>query len=196
MKGDNLQDLVVINSGQVELYPYLGNARWHSKILMENPPIFPRGFRRDRIFVFDVDGDGCADIVYLDIDCIRYWLNLGGIRFSAERKINYIPGLITTKVLIADLLGSGKSGMVLFTDRNSVFYLQIMPENPYLRRKIDDGLFETTSIEYSSSTKEALRDTSLGKPWRTYLPSPLTVVSKISRTFTSPALSPVTTIYE
>ena len=39
----------------------------------------------------DVDGDGCADLIYLDQDRVRYWINQSGNSFSPPRQIDYVP---------------------------------------------------------------------------------------------------------
>ena len=65
MTGDGLQDLVRVDGGGVTYWPYLGYGRWADVIELEHPPQLPPRFDPRRLFVVDVDGDGCSDVVYV-----------------------------------------------------------------------------------------------------------------------------------
>jgi hypothetical protein len=91
MSGDGLQDIVVIRSGDVSYWPHLGNGRTSPRVTMANPPVFPHGYRDDRVHVVDIDGDGCSDIVYFDFDRTIIWLNRSGNSFAPSVEIPIAP---------------------------------------------------------------------------------------------------------
>ena len=73
MTGDGLQDIVYINSGGVDYWPYLGYGHWGRRITMRGRLEFPDaqafggiGFDPKRLLLGDVDGDGLADLIYVE----------------------------------------------------------------------------------------------------------------------------------
>jgi hypothetical protein len=65
MTGDGLQDLVRVDGAGTRYWPYLGNGQWGTEIVFQNPPSLPFDFESARLFLADVDGDGCADFIYV-----------------------------------------------------------------------------------------------------------------------------------
>ena len=78
MTGDGLQDIVLVYDGCVEYWPSLGHGDWGKRVTMRNNPRFPYGYDPKRILLGDVDGDGLADIVYVDDAKVTLWINQGG----------------------------------------------------------------------------------------------------------------------
>src|SRR5690606_3074118 len=65
VNGDNLQDLVLVDQGRIDFWPYRGHGRWGRRITMENSPFFQDavplpsgGFDPRRVLLGDLDGDG------------------------------------------------------------------------------------------------------------------------------------------
>ncbi|MCK4257372.1 MAG: hypothetical protein KAX49_00245 [Halanaerobiales bacterium] len=189
LNGDGLQDLVRLDGKGITYWPYLGNCRWAEPIFLDNPPDLPLRFDPKRMFFNDIDGDGCADLVYVDFDKVIYWLNQGGVRLSEAHEILYTPPVTSMdQIRLADMKGTGTTG-VLWTNRNLVshnsdyYYLDFAGSSkPYLLNKIDNGMGLVTKIEYGMSTHEAIRDHNNGSPWETFLPFPVPVVSVTSIT--------------
>ena len=75
MNGDGLQDLVRVDGAGVTYWPYLGNAAWAAPVDWRTRRRCRRRFDPDRLFLSDIDGDGCADLVYVDAERVLYWLN-------------------------------------------------------------------------------------------------------------------------
>ena len=85
MTGDGLQDIVFLNDGHVDYWPYLGNGKWGRRITMAGSVQFPDapvyggvGFDPKRALLGDVDGDGLADLVYIESGRVTIWLNQSG----------------------------------------------------------------------------------------------------------------------
>ena len=186
MNGDGLQDLVRVDGGGVTYWPYLGNAHWGEAVHMANAPQLPRNFDPLRLNLVDIDGDGCADLVYVDFDRILYWYNQGAARLSDVHEIRYTPPAgKPMQFRLADMKGNGTPG-VLWSSVNQgnrragYAYLDLMGgSKPYLLTSIDNGLGLVTEIKYRPSTEFALDDAEAGNPWRTFHPFPLQCVSEM-----------------
>jgi RHS repeat-associated protein len=183
MVGDGMRDLVRVDGGGVTYWPYLGLGRWDAPVTMANPPDLPYDFDPAKLIVSDIDGDGCADVIYADRGRILYWINQCGSGFSAPRVIEYVPHVEGDNVRLADMGGSGISGMLWARNgpfgRGTVYYyLDLSGDSkPYLMNRIDNGVGQVTEIEYSTSAHQAAADMRTGRPWRTSLPVAIPVVS-------------------
>ncbi len=185
MTGDGLQDLVRVDGGGVEHWQYLGNGRWAPPLRMANAPALPRGFDPGRLFLTDVDGDGCADLVYVGEAGVSYWFNQGGAAWSAETIVGFTPNAQPSQIRLADLNGTGTAGVlwsaVVAGSRTAWFFLDLLgAAKPYLLSSIDNGIGLRTAIDYRPSTEFALDDAAAGLPWRTFHPFPTQCVSQVT----------------
>ncbi len=183
MTGDGLQDLVRVDGAAVRYWPYLGHGRWDAPVEMTAPPALPRGFDPSRLFLADVDGDGCADFVYVDAGSVTVWYNRGGVAVGPPQTIAHTPAVGIDEVRLCDLNGSGTLG-VLWSNvpdgpsrRGYVFLDLCGGVKPYLLTEIDNGIGTTTAISYRTSTEYALDAAAAGTPWRTFHPFPVHCVS-------------------
>lgn len=176
MTGDGSLDLVRVNGQGVSYWPYLGNGRWDAPVLMASPPALPFNVRMDRVFVTDLDGDGCADILLIGGGSVTFWINQCGTRFGPPQVTGFLPTAAMTQPRLADMTGSGTSGLVWSQAGPSgtgtrYFYLEFTGETkPRLLTTIDNGIGLTTTISYTTSAREAGRAATSGSPWRTTLP--------------------------
>ncbi len=185
MTGDGLQDFLSVRSLDVSYWPYLGNGVWGNRVVMENPPQFPSGYRDNRLLVIDLDGDGCSDIVYFDNDRTLIWLNQSGVSFAAPIELQVAPNPSAQRILPADFFGDGRTGF-LWTASGSEEYsagyrfLRFDEgRRPYLLTTIQNGLGRQTTIEYATTTGMRLQDEAAGESWRGQLPFVVPVVSAI-----------------
>jgi hypothetical protein len=187
MTGDGLQDLVRIFDGRVEYWPSLGHGRWGAMVGMRNSPRLPFGYDPRRVLVGDVDGDGVADIVYVDDRFVRTWINQSGNGWSDAIEIRGTPPVADTDGLrLADMLGQGVDGILWSSDgavasRPNMFYLDLLGGvSPYLLNEIDNQMGAVTRVEYAASTRFYLQDSSSPRTrWRTTLPFPVQVVARV-----------------
>ncbi|KAK1984443.1 virulence plasmid 65kDa B protein-domain-containing protein, partial [Colletotrichum cereale] len=191
MSGDGLRDIVVITDGHVSYWPNLGYGTFGREIMMHNPPIFSDHglFDLQRVCLMDLDGSGTTDLVYLPerggVVCYR---NLVGNGWSAGIAVPSFPVVQDpSDVFVLDLLGKGSSCLCYVgTDGTSsdellVWYLDMAGSSkPNLLRSFSNGSGSVTTVSYCPSTKFSLRDERKGNPWKTKLPFPVHVVSRVA----------------
>nr|RBQ97282.1 hypothetical protein FVER53263_20148 [Fusarium verticillioides] len=191
MSGDGLRDIVVITNARVSYWPNLGYGTFGQEIVMYNPPIFSDHglFDLQRICLMDLDGSGTTDLVYLPerggVVCYR---NLVGNGWSAGIAVPSFPVVQDPgDVFVLDLLGKGSSCLCYVgtdgtaSDELLVWYLDMAgPSKPNLLRSFSNGSGSVTTISYCPSTKFSLRDERKGNPWKTKLPFPVHVVSRVA----------------
>jgi RHS repeat-associated protein len=186
MNGDGLQDIVLIGDGYVDYWPSRGYGNWGKRISMRNSPRFPYGYNPLRILVGDVDGDGAADLVYVDNSKITVWINQGGNNWSQPLTISGTPSVSDMDaVRLADMAGGGVSGVLWSQDaggpwRERMYFLNLTGGGkPYLLDKVDDRSGAVTRISYAPSTRFALDDQQHpATRWQTPLPFPVQVVAR------------------
>jgi RHS repeat-associated protein len=197
MTGDGLADIVLVRDGRVQYWPYLGNGRWGRPAVMGRPPRFAStvggrtvdamGYDPRRLLLGDVDGDGCADLVYVGDGSVTVWLNQSGVRFADPVTVRGTPGISDLDaVRLADMLGNGTGGVLWTYDagrqrRSTYKFLDLTGAvKPYLLTSIDNHMGARTTIEYAPSTRYSVADRDAGRPWRTTLPFPVHVVARMT----------------
>lgn len=186
LSGDGLQDIVLVYDGNIEYWPNLGYGHWGKRISMRNSPRFRYGYDPRRILIGDVDGDGLADLVYVDDNQVILWINQSGNGWSDPIVIKGTPSVTDMDaVRLVDLLGTGISGVLWSADlqqygRNNLYFLDFTGGvKPYLLHQMDNHMGAVTKVEYQPSTKFYLEDEQQRQPWKTPLPFPVLVVAKV-----------------
>lgn len=194
INGDGLQDIVLIHNGRIDYWPYLGYGRWGERITMQQSPRFadaaiygPDGYDPRRLLIGDIDGDGCADLVYVESGQISVWLNQSGNGWSAPIRIQGTPPVSDqTAVRLADMHGTGTLGILwtydFATRRDSTYkFLDLTGGvKPYLLNQMDNNLGAITQVTYASSTSFYLADAQHPTTrWQTTLPFPVQVVARV-----------------
>jgi hypothetical protein len=115
MTGDGSDDIVMLRGGNVVYGPNLGRGRWGAPVTMRRSPRLPDGYDERRMLFGDTDGDGAADLVYVDDGRVLLWANQSGIAWSEQPVI--IPGTPSVAgsdlVMLCDLYGTGMPGLLL-----------------------------------------------------------------------------------
>lgn len=186
MSGDGLQDIVLIHDCLIQYWPNLGYGRWGRRITMRNAPQLPLNYDPRRLFLADIDGDGYADLVYINYGRVHYWINQSGNAWSEEHVIEGTPAVSDMDaVRVADMKGTGTAGILWTYDyseqnRTNYKYLDLTGGiKPYLLNGMDNNIGAVTRVDYASSTKFALADRERGVPWQTHLPFPVQVVERV-----------------
>ncbi|MCG8460543.1 MAG: FG-GAP-like repeat-containing protein, partial [Holophagales bacterium] len=186
LSGDGLQDILLIHDGNIEYWPNLGRGDWGRRISMRNSPRLPPGYDPRRILLGDVDGDGLADLIYVDHGRVLLFVNQGGNAWSDAIEIDGTPPVTDVDaVRLVDLLGNGIDGVLWSADarlanRDHYFFLDLTGgTKPYLMHGIDNNIGALTRVEYAPSTRFYLEDEKRRETrWRTTLPFPVHVVAR------------------
>jgi hypothetical protein len=188
MNGDGLQDLVRIDGGGVTWWHYLGGGRWLDAVRMTNAPELPCQHDPRRMQLADVNGDGCADLIYVGPQSVTVWLNQGGQRLAGPIEIPFTPFALPGQFRLADMNGSGGVGIVFSSvaeglRRANYLYLDLTGgRKPYLLTGINTGLGGRIDIYYRPSTEFAVDAAEAGAPWRTFHPFPVQCVGEVRAT--------------
>ncbi len=187
MNGDGLQDILLVHDGNIEYWPNLGYGNWGRRVHTRNSPRFTIDYDPRQILIGDVDGDGVADLLFIDHGKIVLWINQSGNAWSEPIEIEGTPGFTNQDdVRLVDLLGTGVAGVMwslsaLGSRRERFFFLDFTGGvKPYVLHEMNNHRGAITQVTYRSSTEEYLRDqVRPDTRWRTTLPFPVRVVSKV-----------------
>ena len=190
--GDGLDDLVRVRSGLVKFWPGLGYGRFGASRTIGNSPRLkgltssstPLGHQP--LFLIDVDGDGCADLVRVTATAVEVYINQNGLRFSEVISIKGIPPAYPGTIQSVNMRGHAGGGLVWNSPRGSrtgYVALEFSGEQPaYLLSQIENGTGLVSEIFYRSAVEDFNRDRKNGLSWNTHFPFPYVVVAGTKET--------------
>ncbi len=187
MTGDGLQDIVLVHSGSIDYWPNLGYGRFGAKVHMEHAPRFPWGYRPEHVLLGDVDGDGAADLIFIDDGSVTIWMNQSGNGFSQPIAIQGTPRMTDQDaVRLIDLKGTGSPGILWSRDatqpgRAHMYFLDLTGgQKPYVLTEMDNHMGAVTRVAYRPSTDYYLDDDKdPDTRWKTPLPFPVQTVWRV-----------------
>lgn len=183
MTGDGLPDLVQIRSGAITYWPNLGLGRFGPAVRMTGSPRIPTT-GPDSLHLFDVDGDGCADLVSVTAAGVTVWPNRSGAAFGDAVTDPLVPPPIPGTVAPATVTDDAAAGLLWCSRRSGrVSYVRYdLGPTAYQLVAVDNGAGLHSTLEYSTAAAEQRRDRDAGRLWRRPLPFPLVVVTATRET--------------
>lgn len=188
MTGDGRPDLVKVENGRIEYWPYLGKGMFGPGVVMEGAPFIDDFGQLDpaRLRLVDLDGGGCASLLYLGRGTVRYWTNRCGNSFAPEQRITGLPFIDSvSSVQVFDFLGDGTRCLVWSSplpgsQGQAIHHLRLSgPLPPRLLTELNSGCGQVTAINYRSSAQDYLRDAATGAPWLSQIPQHRMVVADL-----------------
>ncbi|KAF7555141.1 hypothetical protein G7Z17_g2360 [Cylindrodendrum hubeiense] len=190
MCGDGMDDIVQVSNGRVSYWPNLGYGRFGNMVVMGNAPTMDTNdlFDFERFHLLDVDGSGTTDILYLlSNGGAMVYYNQCGNAWSEGTCLSQFPRIDKlSNVFILDVLGNGTSCICWVgpdgsaSDELVLQYLNLATGGkPHLLTSFNNNRGQKTKVSYQPSTKYSLSDERSGQPWKTRLPFPVHVVSKV-----------------
>src|SRR5262249_14441131 len=89
MTGDGLLDIVWVSGGRIDYWPALGGGRFGTRVSLGLHPAIPSGFEPQRMYLADINGDGLADVAYIDQDRVRLYVNRSGQSLVSAADVLY-----------------------------------------------------------------------------------------------------------
>ncbi len=186
--GSGQQHLVRIRHNEVKCWPNLGQGRFGKGFVFSALPFAVESFNASQVQLADLDGSGATDLIYLESDRFRVFMNHSGNGFDQTPvDIPWPAGVRYDRlcqVSIADLQGLGCSSLVLTVPHMTPkhFHYRFVQAKPYLVNASYNNMGSATGVTYRSSAQEWLdeKDELLkaGKAPVSHLPFAMHLVSQ------------------
>ncbi len=187
MAGSGLQQMVQIGADGVHYWPAAGHGHFAAPIHI--PGFAMDGFAASRVLLGDTDGSGTTDLLYVEHDRIRVFVNQSGNRFVESDYVPAPEGVTlddTCRLQLVDLHGQGSAQLVL-TQPHPVprsWAYRFNERRPWLLAEVCGNSGSRVLFDYRSSAQgwldekaELLRQ---GKPAISHLPFPVHGVCKVT----------------
>ncbi|TVT79434.1 SpvB/TcaC N-terminal domain-containing protein [Pseudomonas sp. H3(2019)] len=160
--GSGQQHLVRIRHNEVKCWPNLGRGRFGRGFVLCTLPFDYAEFNASQVLLADLDGSGAADLIYLEPDRLRVFMNHAGNGY--EQKSVYLPwpeGVRYDRlcqVSTADLQGLGCSSLIVTVPHMEPRHWRydFVKAKPYLVSGTCNNMGASSSVSYRSSAQEWL----------------------------------------
>lgn len=162
LRGSGKQDLFRLRCDSLELWPNLGHGRFGNRIELESPVFSYASFNAAQVLLADTDGSGATDLIYLEPDRMRVFMNQSGKGFASESiDVPWPVGMRYDRlwqVSIADLLGLGCTSVVMTKPHMSPQHWRydFVHAKPYLINRSNNNMGALSLLTYRSSAQEFL----------------------------------------
>lgn len=160
--GSGKQHLFRLRHDSLECWPNLGHGRFGKRIVLDSPTFAYADFSAARVLLADLDGSGATDLIYLESDCMRVFMNRCGQGFAAESvDVPWPEGVRYDRlcqVTTADLLGLGCTSVILTKPHMTAQHWRcdFVRAKPYLVNRSNNNMGALSLIDYRSSAQEFL----------------------------------------
>jgi len=159
--GSGQQHLIRIRHNEVKCWPNLGHGRFGKGRVIATLDFSYEQFDASRVLLADLDGSGAADLIYLQPDCARIFMNYGGNKLGPAVDLPWPEGLRhdrLCKVSAADLQGIGCSSLVFSVpgEESRHWRYDFIDTKPYLLKSTNNNMGASGSVSYRSSAQEWL----------------------------------------
>ncbi len=187
--GSGQQHLVRIRHNEVKVWPNLGRGRFGKGFVLCALPFTYSEFNAAQVLMADLDGSGAADLIYLEPDCMRVFMNHAGNGFEQTSvDLPWPQGVLydrLTQVSTADLQGLGCSSVIVTVPYMAPRHWRydFVKAKPYLVNRTCNNMGSSSGVTYRSSAQEWLdeknqqRSAGIENPI-SYLPMALHVVKQ------------------
>ncbi len=182
--GSGQSHLVRVRADRIECWPNLGYGRFGQPIRLASLPFAAAAFDPRRVFLADLDGNGAADLIYIEVDRLRIFANQSGNSFAAPTELLFPDALRFDDLCLAtfaDVTGSGCASLVLTCPHMTLrhWLCEFSPAGkPHLLDRYNNNRGLDAQVAYRSSAQEWL-DEKRDQPGAVCrLPFPVQVVSQ------------------
>lgn len=168
MAGSGQQHLVRVRHNEILYHANLGHGRFAPPRTLAGLDIAENEFDPQRLWLVDVNSDGVADVLYVQRDNIRIWLNQAGNRLSEPLTLDLPDGVRFNELCqlsCADIAGQGTLSLILTVPYPQVQHWRydLCSVKPWLLNGVNNNMGCDTTLVYRSSAQMWLdekRDTS------------------------------------
>ncbi|TLI62496.1 hypothetical protein FEK66_24755 [Escherichia sp. E1130] len=193
--GSGQQHLTEITPDCVRYWPSLGHGKFGEVVELKGFSVPQKVFCAGNIYLADTDGSGTPDILYLEHDGIRVFMNESGNRFTEAGVIPLPEGIHGDDLCtlqVSDIQGLGVASLLLTAPHSlkglkpRSWLLNLNTVKPWLLIETSDNGGGRTLLEYRSSAQgwldeKAGRQRDGERTPVSYLPFPVHTVSRITQ---------------
>lgn len=160
--GSATQHLIRIRHNEVKVWPNLGHGKFGKGFVLCQLKFKYAEFDSSRVRLADLDGSGAVDLIYLESDGFRVYMNHGGEGFEEDFvKMPWPQGVRYDRfcqVSIADVQGLGCSSLILTVPhmKPQHWRYDFVSAKPYLVSASHNNMGAVTGVSYRSSAQEWL----------------------------------------
>jgi len=160
--GSGQQHLVRIRHDEVKCWPNLGRGRFGKGFVLCALPFAYSEFNASQVLLADLDGSGAADLIYLETERLRVFMNHAGKGFEqVSVDLAWPEGLAYDslwQVSAADLQGVGCSSLIVTLPHMSPRHWRcdFIKAKPYLLNRSCNNMGASSGVTYRSSAQEWL----------------------------------------
>ncbi|HFD6780766.1 TPA: SpvB/TcaC N-terminal domain-containing protein [Pseudomonas aeruginosa] len=156
--GSGQQHLVAITAQGVTCWPNLGHGRFGQPLSLPGFSQPAEQFNPDQVYLVDIDGSGCTDVLYALSTQLVIYPNEGGNRFGTPYSLP-LPDDVhfdnTCLLQAADIEGLGLPSLILTVPHMAPHHWRydFAREKPWLLNAMNNNMGADTRLRYRSSAQ-------------------------------------------